>query len=104
MESIQDTFHFKPEISPVVIPVNSGICLRWEHVPVLAMDAGIQAGVVLEYCPGVSPTVLPIFSPGAGLRWFFLNHAGIALRAGWAWVGAYPIWGGPTIQLGPVFR
>jgi hypothetical protein len=104
MESFRDTFVFHPELVPVMIPCAATVGLRWEPVPALVFEAQAQAGVVLELCPGARPTVLLYVSPGIDARWFFTDRVGVALRLGWAWAGADPIWGGPSIRLGPAFR
>jgi len=104
MESFRDTFRFLPELVPVMIPVGADLGLLWAAAPTLSLGVGVQVGVVLEICPGERPTLLLLLSPGVDLRWFFLGQGGGSLRLGWTWMGADPIWGGPSIQAGPILR
>jgi hypothetical protein len=104
MESFRDMFRFRPEIVPVMIPFSSAVGLLWE--PTASMTLGVSAhlGFVLEWAPGAPPRMLLYVSPGVDARWFFTDHAGLAARLGWAWVGADPVWNGPSVKLGPTFR
>lgn len=104
MESFRDMFRFRPEIVPVMIPVSSAAGLLWEPSASLALGVSAQLGFVLEWAPGAPPTMLLYLSPGVDARWFFADHAGMAARLGWAWVGADPVWNGPSVKIGPVFR
>jgi len=104
MESFRDTFHFHPELIPVMVPCAVSTSLRWDPIPALSLEVGAQVGVVLEFCPGAPPAVLLVLSPEVGLRWYLANRAGLELRMGWAWVGADPVWGGPSVRAGAVLR
>ncbi len=92
------------EIVPVMIPVSSAVGLVWEPTASLALGVSAQLGFVLEWAPGAPPRILLYVSPGVDARWFFAEHAGLAARLGWAWVGADPVWNGPSVKLGPTFR
>ncbi len=104
MESFRDTFNFHPELVPVMFPVAVDLGLAWEPHPAIVLEAGVQAGIVFELVPGARPTLLVLVSPGIGLTWFAGAHAGAGIRVGWAWVGADPVWSGPSLQAGPAFR
>jgi hypothetical protein len=104
LESFRDTFNFHPELIPVMIPVTSSVGLRWEPLPSLALEVNAVVGFVIEWAPGAPPSLLLYLSPGLDARWFFAQRAGMAMRFAWAWVGADPIWDGPAIKLGPIFR
>jgi hypothetical protein len=104
MESCRDMFRFRPEIVPIMIPVSSAVGLVWQPTTSLTLGVSAQLGFVLEWAPGAPPRMLLYVSPGVDTRWFFADHVGLAVRLGWAWVGAEPVWNGPSVKLGPTFR
>ena len=104
MESFRDTFRFQPEVVPVMVPVTSVVGLRWEPIPAFGLGVNAELGVVVEWVPGAPPALLLCLSPGLDIRWYFARRVGVATRLGWVWVGADPIWNGPTVKIGPIFR